>query len=318
MIRNAEPRDYPIIAAIHNDCWPAHPTTAEQMERLDATLGRERFVIEDDGLVIAHARLEATRSETAFLDLDVRPDRQKHGFGSRLYAFLEPRFEPLSSVMCFAREDHPFSSAFAERRGFQEVMRSWHQSLEVAQFDPAPFRDLESKLEREGYAIQSFADITDPDRERKLHALYAQALLDVPGATDIPDFERFRARTLEDPLFLPEAYFVAIREGEWVAYTGTRQRTPDTPLEWHTNMTGVLREHRGRGLAVALKVRAIELARERGVSILHTNNASSNAGMLAVNTKLGYVKDAAQIQFEKRCKKDTVPHANLISRENAC
>jgi mycothiol synthase len=299
MIRNIETRDYPIIAAIHNACWSAHPTTADQIERLDATLGRERFVLEGDGLVIGHACLETTHSEMAFLDLDVQPDRQSRGFGSRLYAFLEPRFEQRSSVMCFAREDHPFSSAFAERRGFQEVMRSWHQSLEVAQFDPTPFRDLESKLEREGYVIQSFADITDPDREHKLHALYAQTLLDVPGATGIPDFERFRARTLEDPLFLPHAYFVAIRDGEWVAYTGTRQRTLNTPLEWHTGMTGVLREHRGRGLALTLKVRAIELARECGVSILHTNNASANAGMLAVNKRLGYVKDAAQIQLEK-------------------
>jgi mycothiol synthase len=125
-------------------------------------------------------------------------------------------------------------------------------------------------------------------------------LLDVPGATDIPDFERFRARTLGDPLFLPHAYFVATREGEWVAYTGTRQRAPDTPDEWHTNMTGVLREHRERGLAVTLKVRAVELAQSRGVRVLHTNNASTNAGMLAVNTKLGYVKDAAQIQLEKK------------------
>jgi mycothiol synthase len=299
MIRNIETRDYPIIAAIHNACWPAHPTTAEQIERLDASLGRERFVLEDDGAVIGQACLETTRSETAFLDLDVQPDRQARGFGSRVYAFLEPRFEQLSSVSCFAREDHAFSSSFAQHRGFQEMLRSWHQSLEVARFDPEPFRDLESQLERDGCTILSFASITDPDREHKLYALYAQALLDVPGATDIPNFERFRARTLEDPLFLPEACFVAIFAGEWVGYTSTRQRTPDAPLEWHTGMTGVLREHRGRGLALTLKVRAIELARARGISILHTNNASTNAGMLAVNARLGYVKDAAQIQLEK-------------------
>ncbi len=300
MIRNAEPHDYPAIAAIHNACWPAHPTTANQIERLDASLGRERFVLEHNGAVIAQACLETTRSETAFLDLDVQPEFQNQGFGSRLYAFLEPRFEPLSSVSCFAREDHAFSSSFAQHRGFQEVLRSWHQSLEVARFDPEPFRDSDQKLERESYTIQSFASITDPDRERKLYALYAQALLDVPGATDIPNFERFRARTLEGSLFLPDACFVAIFAGEWVGYTSTRQRTPDAPHEWHTDMTGVLREHRGRGLALTLKVRAIEIARERGISILHTNNASTNAGMLAVNKRLGFVKDAAQIQLEKK------------------
>lgn len=299
-IRQAITDDYPTIAAMHNACWPAHPTTADQIGRLDTTLGRERFVLEDDGQVVAQACLETTRSETAFLDLDVQPERQGQGFGSSLYAFLGPRLEALSSVTCFAREDHPFALAFAQRRGFQEVLRSWHQSLEVARFDPEPFRDLGRKLERDGYAILSFADITDPERERKLHTLYAQTSLDVPGATDIPEFERFRSRTLEGPLFLPEAYFVAMRDGEWVAYTGTRQRTPNAPDEWHTGMTGVLREHQGRGLALALKLRAIELAQARGVRRLHTNNASTNVGMLVVNARLGYVRDAAQIQLEKR------------------
>lgn len=299
MIPKAEPRDYPAIAAIHNACWPAHPTTAGHLEHLDASLNRERFVLEDGGEVVAHACLERARSGAAFLDLDVEPERQGQGFGSRLYDFLEPNIERLASVTCFSREDHAFSKNFAERRGFREVLRSWHQSLEVARFDPEPFLDLESRLERDGYAITSFAAIRDPDRERRLYALYAQTVLDVPGMTDIAEFEPYRARTLEGPLFLPEAYFVATLGEEWVGYTGTRRRAQDAPDEWHTGMTGVLREHRGKGLATALKLRAIRLAQSRGIRCLHTNSASTNAAILAVNARLGYVCDAAQIRLEK-------------------
>ena len=64
-------------------------------------------------------------------------------------------------------------------------------------------------------------------------------------------------------------------------------------------MTGVLREHRGYGLAVALKVRVIKLAHASGIRELHTNNASTNAGILAVNARLGYVREATQIQLKK-------------------
>lgn len=299
MIRNVQTRDYGTIAEIHNACWPSHPTTAEVQLRLDRSFGRERFVFERRGEVVAQTFLETTRSETAYLDLDVRPDFQGRGFGSRLYAFFAPRLRDISSVTCFAREDHAFALAFAERRGFREVLRSWHQSLDVSHFDPAPFRDLETQLERDGYVIKGFSAISHPDRERKLHALYAKTLPDVPGVTDIPDFERYRARDLESPLFVPDATFVAMRGDEWVGYTGTRQRSQVTPNEWHTGMTGMLPEHRGRGLALALKLHAIELARARGILEIHTNNASTNAEMLAVNAKLGFLRGAAQVQLER-------------------
>ena len=298
MIRNVQTRDYGIIAEIHNACWPSHPTTAEAQLRLDRSFGRERFVFERRGEVIGQSFLE-TRSQTAYLDLSVRPDCQGRGFGSRLYTFFAPRFRKMPSVTCLVREDHPFALGFAVQRGFREVQRSWHQSLDVSRFDSAPFRDLGMELERDGYVIKSFASITDPDRERKLHALYAKTSLDVPGVTDIPDFERYRARTFESDLFVADATLVALKDGEWVGHTGTHQRTPDAPLEWHTGMTGVLREHRGRGLALALKLHAIELARARGILEIHTNNASTNAGMLALNAKLGFVHGAAQIQLER-------------------
>jgi GNAT superfamily N-acetyltransferase len=55
--------------------------------------------------------------------------------------------------------------------------------------------------------------------------------------------------------------------------------------------TGVLREYRGRGLAQALKLQTILLAKREGVRYVRTNNDSKNAPMLAVNRKLGYMPE---------------------------
>jgi GNAT superfamily N-acetyltransferase len=52
--------------------------------------------------------------------------------------------------------------------------------------------------------------------------------------------------------------------------------------------TGVLREYRGRGLAQALKLQTILLAKEEGMRYVRTHNDSNNTPMLAVNRKLGY------------------------------
>lgn len=56
----------------------------------------------------------------------------------------------------------------------------------------------------------------------------------------------------------------------------------------HTNFTGVLRDYRGRGLALALKFLTMEAVHARGIPTMTATNDSSNLPMLAVNRKLGY------------------------------
>jgi L-amino acid N-acyltransferase YncA len=65
-------------------------------------------------------------------------------------------------------------------------------------------------------------------------------------------------------------------------------------------MTGVLRQHRGHNLALALKTRAIQYAANNGFLEFHANNASTNTPMLATNQKLGFIRSHAQIQLEKK------------------
>ena len=53
-------------------------------------------------------------------------------------------------------------------------------------------------------------------------------------------------------------------------------------------VTGVDRAHRGRGVALAIKLLAIRCARRYGAVYIRTHNDSENAPMLAINRKLGY------------------------------
>jgi len=49
-----------------------------------------------------------------------------------------------------------------------------------------------------------------------------------------------------------------------------------------------VRSHRGRKIALALKLRTVEVARRYGVERIVTNNDSLNAPMLSINRTLGY------------------------------
>ena len=62
-----------------------------------------------------------------------------------------------------------------------------------------------------------------------------------------------------------------------------------------TGLTGVRRAYRRQGIALALKLRAIAVAQDHGAPTIKTWNATVNTGMLAINERLGFVRQPAWI-----------------------
>ena len=67
----------------------------------------------------------------------------------------------------------------------------------------------------------------------------------------------------------------------------------------YTGFTGVRREYRGRGIAMALKLRAVDYAKSHGYREIRTWNSTLNAPMLGINVRLGFVKQPVWITFGK-------------------
>ncbi|MDB4895601.1 MAG: family N-acetyltransferase, partial [Firmicutes bacterium] len=67
----------------------------------------------------------------------------------------------------------------------------------------------------------------------------------------------------------------------------------------YTCLTSVHPDDRGRGLALALKLLSVEVARRYGAPLMRTNNDSLNGPMLAVNRKLGYRPDPGFYRMRK-------------------
>jgi mycothiol synthase len=306
-IRPATQSDYPSIAAIHNATWTDHPVLAEDLERTDSKRTEnnfiERFMLEFEGASVAEASFTYLTENQFYLELNVLPEFQSRGFGTRFYTFLEAKLQGHNpvSALCYIREIHPFALYFAQTRGFQEVLRVYHQTLNLSRFDSQLFRSVQPKLALNGYSISSFSDLqSDPNCEQKLYELHVKTDADVPRVQPfVPiGFEAFKRQNLENPKLPKAACFIALKNGEWLGLSQQRLR-PDA-RQIHTGMTGVLREHRGQNLALALKLAAIQYATQHGFTELHSNNASTNAPMLAINQKLGFERSPAQIQLEKK------------------
>lgn len=99
----------------------------------------------------------------------------------------------------------------------------------------------------------------------------------------------FRARDVDRPGILPGAFMIAIDQAtdEVVGYASLMLLPGSTSVAWH-DMTAVRRAWRGRGIATVLKLATIDWAIRNGLSALETGNDEDNAGMRAVNTRLGY------------------------------
>ena len=315
--RPFEERDRePLVAERNTWYGPMEQGSAEKWRTWEAMSPDDsllRLVVEDEsGRVVAMADVS---NGGAFRHPDgaqsgrvsvARADRGI-GIGSALLAVIvdeavrrkAPRF--LAGVSAA----FPDSLEWAAKRGFGEIGRRLESYVELATFDPRAFGARVDEVGRSGIALRTIAEILDgrdaESRERFIRALHdAEKPMweDIPWATPTPHWplERFRRIAFESGQMIAEASVVAY-DGETIAALTTTGKRES--LDGYTWMTGVGRDYRGRGLAIAIKVEALSRAKAKGLRALFTTNDEPNKAMREINTKLGYQPLPALVQLEK-------------------
>src|SRR3972149_6060569 len=141
----------------------------------------------------------------------------------------------------------------------------------------------------------------DPEALRKAYELQQACGRDVPAVGQPTDttFEMFVAHDIEAPTALLDAFFLA-KDGDRYVGVSLLQRRLAQPDVLSQHLTGLLREYRGRGIAMALKLQTVKYAQAHGYREIRTGNDARNRPMLRINEAMGFVKEPAWITFEKR------------------
>ena len=301
MIRpfNYSDADYQSLADISNAVWPDRPSvpqaTKEHDKRRDPKYYFQRLVVESDGEIIASAicgESDWTHVPGKFFTMiQVHPDHQRNGIGTALYDHIVKDLAERSPKIfeSHAREDRPEGMGFLEKRGYKRTMRDQVSELVVADFDPKPFGWAADRMAEIGVEIRTLPELEADgvDWKEEMWELEHELLQDVP--TDDPitkqPFDQWM-KWLTHPAHIPEAYFIAIKDGRFIGVTSLWQSLAEKD-KLHTELTGVVRGLRRKGIATALKVRAINFACDREARVVRTDNEENNP-MYDLNFRLGF------------------------------
>lgn len=306
--------DIPAWVELFNREYEDEPTTVEQEQYWEESYPKDNprqriAVIEPGGALIGLGVCEkpfwAIAPGVCTAYGLVHPDWRRHGIGR---ALLE-RFEPYAAgqggerLWSDCRESQTHSVRFFEAMGFRQFGIRFEQAVDLQQFEMASFPGAVERMRDQGYRIVTLADLRKErgDADRLLYEVFRETVLDVPlpgGARISMDFDQWR-KGLDSPTSDPATIFLAVK-GEEVAGETTVELLTDGPAI--TNSTGVRRQHRGKGVALAIKLVSLEAVKQLGYKEARTHNDTENPVILHLNEKIGYRRLPGWMQWEKRLK----------------
>jgi len=288
-------RDAPDMVELTLEINPtAVVNTASYIHRERSTPDRAEaraWVAEVEGRAVG--RVECFRnfftegSRNGFLNVAVLNAHRNRGLGRALYDVgLEYAHGlALGEVLTSFHENHA-GVAFAARRGFKHVRAESESVLDPGAVREVPSPDTDLRP----------VGAVDP---RLVYDVDLEATLDMPQteAIDHIPYHEWEQHVLRHPSFTAEGSFVAIVDG--VAAAVSLLIADVESGRAHNMFTGTLRAYRGRGLALDVKLASIRWAAAQGITMMATNNDETNAPMLAINRRLGYVPAGRRVEWLK-------------------
>lgn len=314
IIREAADADTPVLARLMTTVQPGQPWTPESLAHQHEFLRShplrlhlQTWLAERNGQPVGMAAAlqfpGMYHPDRYHAELMVLPDFARRGIGTRLAQVLEThlRKRGAQEVQAGAEEDQPLGIRFLEQRGFTEAMRFWDNVLKLEHFHLDAWQEHEHLPD--GVRIVSLAQLEQDIGQERARLAYYEALAE--ARLDVPRTGEATAYTREDhevrythPAFYPAGILLAVTSDNEVVALSELWKGEGNIHRLDTGLTGTRRAWRRKGLALALKLAGIRVARAYGATEIWTNNSTQNAPMLAINDRLGYKPRPAHIEFK--------------------
>jgi GNAT superfamily N-acetyltransferase len=299
--------DVELAAAVVTRADPDHPVVASELLEKWANTEKgsavRRFIVNEDGLEQGWISLVQPRDVgggTTYLNLLIPAEKKQLLPAAFEFGELQAREMGAPRLICKMREDREDAVEWLRRDGWtlERTERFWRLDL-AANADR--IRDLWSALQprllQTKAVITTVAELGGEAVLRRLHSVSIATSADIPRSVEyIPEPYEDWVVWMQSPAVLLERIWVALVDGQPVGYSFLAYR----PSVVETGYTCVLREHRGKGLARALKLETLVQAIGLGVTTVQTDNDSENAPILHINEELGYESIPGELEFHRK------------------
>ena len=315
-VRSFEDADRePLVEAGNAESHPMEQETAKEWRRWENMFSdptRLRLtVLAPDGSIAGSVNIQAgfiprpDGSQNIGVGVD-KPHRNR-GIGTALLESIEAeaRRRGVPRILAGASASKPFALDFARKHGYREIGRRIMSYRELDSYRPEQWRESLDRVAKAGVKIRSFSEVL-AERDaagkerfwRELWEAEGPMWEDIPFSTPTPHwpFERFYEMSVKSGQMLQDVSLVAYAGSEIAGFTTTGDRQGKDGWTW---MTGVARDQRGKGIAMAIKVEVLARAKAKGLRAMCTVNDEPNKAMRGVNIKLGYQPVPDHVELEK-------------------
>ena len=277
----------------------------------DINLIKDRLLLYQDSQLIGvmyYSQGRENNNRTTFFTLNIDPAYNTQETKELLYnRMIEEIASFNSNKILTSVYEHPnYDSVkqFLIDNQFKLVQTNREYSCDITKINIKKYRPLIKKIESEGIKFYDSRDELNQfsDHYRKLEQLIWTYSKDFP----IPDGVEHTRMSFEQAMkiqidFEENIYgteIIAVYEGEYIGSTDIEVYYKIEPHKGWTGGLGVLKEFRRKGIATALKIKAIERLLQKRVTELRTDNEENNP-MYKINVALGFEPVPFSLEYMK-------------------
>ena len=277
----------------------------------DKSLHRDRLLLYKEDLLIGvmyYGQGRDKNNRTTFFTLHIDPKHNTKESREILYNRMLKEIKSFSSnKMLTGIYDHPnydLVKQFLIENQFKLVQTNREYSCDITKVDLKKYQPLIKKLESEGIKFyDSKEEMTEfPNHYKKLEELEWAYSQDFP----IPDGVEHTRPPFDHYMKILNNYYknfygtdiVAVMDGKYIGSTDLEVYPKAEPHKAWTGGLGVLKEFRRKGLATALKIKAIEKLLKKGITEVRTDNEENNP-MYKINVALGFKPVPFSLEYMK-------------------
>ena len=253
-------------------------------------------------IVSAYDLQGKTPVDNLTIDLSMSPENESAGlpFALEMIEEISERADA-RSVSVWTSDRRPERNAFLVQHGYHLVQTAPVTRLDIQSFDSARFDAKRKAVEDSGIQLLTVDELDTQGIDwvpLLLDATWEMAQ-DMPRTHDAvqPKLEHYREMLKNETVYKKDLMFVAMNGDRIVGYSRV---TPceAMPEMVRTGLSGVVRDHRRRGIVTALKAMQMAKLRERGYLFAQTDNDVTNP-MYRLNIELGFRDVWSWLQFER-------------------